>query len=277
MIHKSYTLLEESIGYVFNDKDLLKRALTHSSYANEQRINKLGDYERLEFLGDAVLELVSSEFFYHQFPNLPEGQLTKKRSSHVCEPALAYCARDFGLDQYIMLGKGEEMTGGRNRDSIISDASADADSEATADADASADSEADADADASADSNADADADASADSDADADSDATADSDASADADSDATSDSDATADAGHNTLTNGNNTIINVTDNSSGYIAMSLSTLIMMESLLGNQNSEQIEPLVSKFSTILNELLQEENSNRKAILDVIKSLNKEE
>lgn len=121
MIHKSYTLLEESIGYVFNDKDLLKRALTHSSYANEQRINKLGDYERLEFLGDAVLELVSSEFFYHQFPNLPEGQLTKKRSSHVCEPALAYCARDFGLDQYIMLGKGEEMTGGRNRDSIISD------------------------------------------------------------------------------------------------------------------------------------------------------------
>lgn len=121
MIHKSYTLLEESIGYVFNDKNLLKRALTHSSYANEQRINKLGDYERLEFLGDAVLELVSSEFFYHQFPNLPEGQLTKKRSSHVCEPALAYCARDFELEQYIMLGKGEEMTGGRNRDSIISD------------------------------------------------------------------------------------------------------------------------------------------------------------
>ncbi len=121
MDHKSYTLLEKALGYEFKDKTLLKRALTHSSYANEQKINKLGDYERLEFLGDAVLELVSSEFFYHQFPDLPEGQLTKKRSSYVCEPALAYCARDFELDKYILLGKGEEMTGGRNRDSIISD------------------------------------------------------------------------------------------------------------------------------------------------------------
>ena len=113
--------LEKTIGYSFKDKTLLKRAMTHSSYANEQRINKLGDYERLEFLGDAVLELVSSEFFYNKYPDLPEGKLTKIRSSNVCEPALAYCAREFELDKYILLGKGEEHTGGRKRDSIISD------------------------------------------------------------------------------------------------------------------------------------------------------------
>lgn len=118
---KSIADLEQVIGYSFNDKALIKRALTHSSYANEQKINKSGDYERLEFLGDAVLELVSSEFFYHEYPQMPEGRLTKLRSSHVCEPALAFCAREFGLEKYILLGKGEERTGGRERDSIISD------------------------------------------------------------------------------------------------------------------------------------------------------------
>ena len=118
---KSITDLEKVIGYSFNDKKLIKRALTHSSYANEQRINKDGDYERLEFLGDAVLELVSSEFFYNLYPNMPEGRLTKLRSAHVCEPALSYCAQEFGLQDYILLGKGEERTGGRERASIISD------------------------------------------------------------------------------------------------------------------------------------------------------------
>lgn len=113
--------LEKIIGYEFKDKTLITRALTHSSYANEQKINKTGDYERLEFLGDAVLELVSSDFFYNEYPDMPEGQLTKTRSSYVCEPALAYCARDFELDTFIKLGKGEERTGGRNRDSIVSD------------------------------------------------------------------------------------------------------------------------------------------------------------
>lgn len=113
--------LEKNIGYEFGDKQLLKRALTHSSYSNEQKIKKNGDYERLEFLGDAVLEMISSVFFYHKYPSMPEGQLTKIRSSYVCEPALAACARAFGLEAYIMLGKGEEQTGGRNRDSIISD------------------------------------------------------------------------------------------------------------------------------------------------------------
>lgn len=118
---KNISDLESVIGYTFRDKMLIKRALTHSSYANEQKINKNGDYERLEFLGDAVLELISSDFFYHKYQDMPEGRLTKMRSSHVCEPALAYCAREFELEKYILLGKGEELTGGRNRDSIISD------------------------------------------------------------------------------------------------------------------------------------------------------------
>ena len=73
--------LEDKIGYTFQNKDLLRQAVTHSSYANEQKINKTGDYERLEFLGDAVLELVSSEFIYRENPQMPEGQLTRKRSS----------------------------------------------------------------------------------------------------------------------------------------------------------------------------------------------------
>ena len=113
--------LEKLIGYEFKDKKLLKQALTHSSYANEQKINKSGDYERLEFLGDAVLEVVSSEFLFHKYPDLPEGKLTKLRASMVCEPSLAICARDLDLGSYILLGKGEEPTGGRNRASITSD------------------------------------------------------------------------------------------------------------------------------------------------------------
>lgn len=113
--------LENVIEYSFNDKLLIKQALTHSSFANEQKINKYGDYERLEFLGDAVLELVSSEFLFHGNLSMSEGELTKLRASMVCESALAYCARIFGLEEYIQLGRGEEMTGGRNKDSIVSD------------------------------------------------------------------------------------------------------------------------------------------------------------
>ena len=78
--------------------------------------------ERLEFLGDAVLEVVSSEFLYKTFPRLPEGEMTKKRASLVCEPALAFCAREIDLGSFLLLGKGEEATGGRHRDSIVSDA-----------------------------------------------------------------------------------------------------------------------------------------------------------
>lgn len=113
--------LEEKIGYTYQNKELLLQALTHSSFSNEQKINKSKDYERLEFLGDAVLELVSSDFLFHNNPDMPEGKLTRMRASMVCEPALAFCARDLQLHEYIRLGKGEEMTGGRHRDSIISD------------------------------------------------------------------------------------------------------------------------------------------------------------
>ncbi|MGN1148281.1 MAG: ribonuclease III [Lachnospiraceae bacterium] len=120
---KGYTLdeLENRIGYHFKDKTLLKQAVTHSSFTNEQKINKQKHYERLEFLGDAVLELVTSDFLFHEHPEKPEGQLTKMRASMVCEPALAFCARDLELGKFMLLGKGEEATGGRNRDSITSD------------------------------------------------------------------------------------------------------------------------------------------------------------
>lgn len=114
--------LEEIIGYHFKNKHYLTQALTHSSYANEKKLGKLGSNERLEFLGDAVLELISSDYLYARFTQIPEGELTKKRASLVCEPSLAYCAREFGLPQFLLLGKGEDMTGGRNRDSIVSDA-----------------------------------------------------------------------------------------------------------------------------------------------------------
>lgn len=113
--------LEKRIAYIFQDKNLILQAVTHSSYANERKINKIKDYERIEFLGDAVLELVSSEFLYGKHDEMPEGQLSRTRAAMVCEPSLASCARDLGLDQYILLGKGEEQTGGRSRDSIVSD------------------------------------------------------------------------------------------------------------------------------------------------------------
>ena len=113
--------LQRRIGYSFKNPQLLTQALTHSSYANEQRINCVGDYERLEFLWVAVLELVSSAFLFRQEPKLREGQMTKLRSTYVCEPALAYCAKDIELNKFIRLGKGEENTGGRGRDSITSD------------------------------------------------------------------------------------------------------------------------------------------------------------
>ena len=115
------TELEDRIGYHFKDRALIRMALTHSSYANEQKINKQPDYERLEFLGDSVLEMVSSTYLYNNYPDKKEGQMTKMRASMVCEQALAFCARDFELEKYILLGKGEESTGGRHRDSIISD------------------------------------------------------------------------------------------------------------------------------------------------------------
>ncbi len=113
--------LEKRIGYTFRNRYLLECALTHTSYANEQKIRRYEDYERLEFLGDAVLEMVSSEFLYEKYPSKKEGELTKIRASLVCEPALAFCARDLDLEQFIRLGRGEESCGGRGKDSITSD------------------------------------------------------------------------------------------------------------------------------------------------------------
>ncbi len=119
---KSFTFFEETIKYTFNNKNLLKTALTHSSYANENHMRREASNERLEFLGDAVLEIITSDFLYHNYPSLPEGELTKKRASIVCEQTLALCANEIGLGSYLNLGKGEELTGGRERNSIISDA-----------------------------------------------------------------------------------------------------------------------------------------------------------
>lgn len=112
----------QTIGYDFKDISLLEVALTHSSYANEQKKVNCCDNERMEFLGDAVLELSSSDYIYKNHSEMAEGKMTRLRASIVCEPTLALCARTIKLDTFIRLGKGEELTGGRSRDSIVSDA-----------------------------------------------------------------------------------------------------------------------------------------------------------
>ncbi len=112
---------QNKIGYQFKNTDLLIQALTHSSFVNEQKINKKPDYERLEFLGDAILEMISSEFLFKKYPDKKEGEMSKIRASLVCEPALAFCSDQLELRRYIQLGKGEEATGGRNKESIIAD------------------------------------------------------------------------------------------------------------------------------------------------------------
>ena len=121
-MNTDYSILEDNINYVFKDKDLLINALTHTSFANEHKVKKIKDNERLEFLGDAVLEMVSSEFLFENMNEMPEGEMTKLRASLVCEPTLAIDAREIELESFIYLGKGEEATGGRKRDSIVSDA-----------------------------------------------------------------------------------------------------------------------------------------------------------
>lgn len=113
--------LEERLGYKFNNINLLKNALTHSSYANEVR-GGFSSNERLEFLGDSVLSIVVSDYIYKHYPNMPEGELTKLRASLVCEKSLCAFSRELELGNYLMLGKGEEKGGGRERDSILADA-----------------------------------------------------------------------------------------------------------------------------------------------------------
>ncbi len=112
--------LEKIIGYEFKDKELLFRALSHTSYANESRSAK-GSYERLEFLGDSVLSLIVAEYIFKNYKKYPEGELTKLRASLVCEKALASFAREIGLGEFIMLGKGELHNKGNERPSILSD------------------------------------------------------------------------------------------------------------------------------------------------------------
>ena len=121
-MNKSISGLEERIGYSFTNKQLLKTALTHSSYINEAKQKDLEDNERFEFFGDAIIEFFVSEFLFERFKDFPEGDLTKTRASMVCESGLAVCARDIELGSYIFMGKGEEAQGGRERPSITSDA-----------------------------------------------------------------------------------------------------------------------------------------------------------
>ncbi len=114
--------LEERINYVFKDKNTVLTAITHSSYANEKKARKLKYNERIEFLGDSVLGLTISEHLFKMYPELPEGELTVTRSKIVCESSLSRCASDIGLGELLLLGRGEELSGGRTKSSILSDA-----------------------------------------------------------------------------------------------------------------------------------------------------------
>lgn len=113
--------LEQNIGYTFKDPSLLKHALTHSSFANEKKGNTTSN-ERLEFLGDSVLSIIVSDYIYHNFPNLPEGQLTRLRASLVCEKSLCNFSKQLGVGEHLLLGKGERANGGKERPSILADA-----------------------------------------------------------------------------------------------------------------------------------------------------------
>ncbi len=114
--------LETAIGYHFQNISLLQNALTHSSYANERWHNSLLSNERLEFLGDSVLGMLVAEYLYKNFPDRPEGELTRMRADMVCEKTLAAAANRIGLGEHLLLGHGEERFGGRNRESILADA-----------------------------------------------------------------------------------------------------------------------------------------------------------
>lgn len=119
---KAMCQLQNELNFIFKDITLLNGALTHSSYANEHRKTNMIHNERLEFLGDSVLNLAVSDYIYKKYPYYPEGNLTKIRATVVCESALALIAKKIKLGDYLLLGKGEEATGGRNRDSILADA-----------------------------------------------------------------------------------------------------------------------------------------------------------
>lgn len=120
--NEELNLLQENLSYKFMEIELLETALTHTSYANENNIHESKSNERLEFLGDSIISLVVSEYLYNKYPFYPEGELTKIRAKVVCEKSLAYAAEKIDLGSFLYLGKGEENTGGRKRNSILADA-----------------------------------------------------------------------------------------------------------------------------------------------------------
>lgn len=113
--------VNDQFGVTFNDRSVLIEAFTHSSYANDHRDEQIRNLERLEFLGDAVLEVTVSEYLYHKYPNHPEGQLTRMRASIVRAESLAKLAKEYNLHQFVRLGKGEEQMNGRTRPSLLCD------------------------------------------------------------------------------------------------------------------------------------------------------------
>lgn len=117
----NFAELQTQINVRFRDESVLRQAFTHSSYVNEQRGKKIQDNERLEFLGDAVLELSISQFLYRTFPKMSEGEMTKLRAAIVCEPSLVKFAERFRFGELVLLGKGEELTGGRQRPALLAD------------------------------------------------------------------------------------------------------------------------------------------------------------
>ena len=121
MSEQAFSGLEKAIGYEFRNKELIHEALSHSSYANEKKKQRQSN-ERLEFLGDSVLSVVVSQYLFTHYPDLPEGELTKIRAALVCEKSLHKFALKIRLGDYLLLGKGEEHTGGRERPSILADA-----------------------------------------------------------------------------------------------------------------------------------------------------------
>lgn len=120
-VRELFEQLQSELNVSFNNKNLLYQAFTHSSYVNEHRRKLFTDNERLEFLGDAVLELSVSKFLFEKYPQMSEGELTKLRASIVCEPSLVIFANELEFGRYVLLGKGEELTGGRERPALLAD------------------------------------------------------------------------------------------------------------------------------------------------------------
>ena len=118
---QQFEVLQQKLNIHFENKELLYQAFTHSSYVNEHRRKRFTDNERLEFLGDAVLELSVSQFLFENYPKMSEGELTKLRASIVCEPSLVIFANELNFGQFVLLGKGEEITGGRERPALLAD------------------------------------------------------------------------------------------------------------------------------------------------------------